>query len=140
MNASEQIDNLIANLSDWRGMIFANIRKIIKDADPEIVEESKWMGSPVWSHDGIVCVAIACKDKVKLTFEQGAHLADPDKLFNNGLEGKQWRTIDINKDDKINENSLKTLIIAAVEYNHAKVKVAAKPRATQHDAKEKSAK
>ena len=89
MNESELIDDLIANLTDWRGTTLAHIRRIIHDADPEIVEEWKWRGTPVWSHDGIVCLAKAFKDKVKLTFYPGAHLADPDKLFNNGLEGKQ---------------------------------------------------
>lgn len=98
------------------------------------------MGTPVWSHDGIVCVANAFKDKVKLTFYQGAHLADADNLFNNGLEGKQWRTIDIYKDDKINESSLKTLINAAVDYNHAKVKTANKPRGARGNQKKKPAK
>ena len=88
MNASDLIDDLIAKLTDWRGVTFTNIRKIIRGADPEIVEEWKWMGTPVWSHDGIVCIANAFKDKVKLTFYEGASLPDPDKLFNNGLEGK----------------------------------------------------
>jgi hypothetical protein len=129
INASELIDDLVANLTDWRGTTLANIRRIIHEADPEIVEEWKWMGAPVWSHDGIVCVANAFKDKVKLTFYLGAHLADPDKLFNNGLEGKQWRTIDIYKDDKINEGSLKTLIKSAVDFNRAKVETASKPHA-----------
>ena len=140
MQASELIDDLVANLTDWRGTMFANIRRIIHDADPEIIEEWKWMGTPVWSHDGIVCIANAFKDKVKLTFHQGAQLADPDKLFNNGLEGKQWRTIDIYKDDKINESSLKTLINSAVDHNRAKVKTANKPRATRRDVQKKPAK
>lgn len=140
MQASELIDDLVANLTDWRGSTFANIRRIIHDADPEIIEDWKWMGTPVWSHDGIVCVANAFKDKVKLTFHQGAHLADPDKLFNNGLEGKQWRTIDIYKDDKINESSLKTLILAAVDYNRAKAKPVSKPVGTRGNMKQKPAK
>ena len=110
MNASEQIDEYIAKLSDWRGTIIANIRKIVKDADSEIVEEWKWMGTPVWSDDGIVCLANAFKDKVKLTFLNGASLPDLDRIFNNGLEGKQWRIIDFHKGDKINEISLKALI------------------------------
>jgi hypothetical protein len=137
MQASEHIDDMVANITDWRGTTLANIRRIIHEADPEIVEEWKWMGAPVWSHDGIVCVANAFKDKVKLTFYQGALLADPDRLFNNGLEGKQWRTIDIYKDDKINEGSLKTLINSAVNYNRAKVKTANKPRATRRDVQKK---
>ncbi|MDR9459118.1 MAG: DUF1801 domain-containing protein [Dehalococcoidia bacterium] len=140
MQASEIIDDLVAKLTDWRGTMLANIRRIIHDADPEIIEEWKWRGTPIWSHDGIVCVANAFKDKVKLTFYQGAHLADPDKLFNNGLEGKQWRTIDIYKDDKINESSLKTLINSAVDHNRAKVKTANKPRATRRDVQKKPAK
>ena len=121
MSASEQKDKQDANLPDWRDTTVAKVRKIIKDADPEMVEEPKWMGSPAWSHDGIVCVAVTCKDKVKLTFDQGAHLADPDKLFNNGL-GKQWRTIDIHQNDKLDEKSLKTLVKAAVEHNQARAK------------------
>ena len=140
MNASEHIDDLIANLVDWRGPTFTNIRKIIHDADPAIVEEWKWMGTPVWSHGGIVCIANAFKDKVKLTFFQGASLADPDKFFNNGLEGKQWRTIDIYKDDKINESSLKILIRSAVDYNNAKVNTGNKPSGTRGTVKKKPAK
>jgi len=139
MQASELIDDLVANLTDWRGTTLANIRRIIHEADPEIVEEWKWMGTPAWSHDGIVCVANAFKDKVKLTFSQGAHLADPDKLFNSGLEGKQWRTIDIYKDDRINEGSLKTLINAAVDYNTAKVKTTNKSSGTRGKLKKKPA-
>lgn len=139
MNASEQIDELIAKLSDWRGVTIANIRKIIKDADPEIVEEWKWRGAPVWSHDGLVCLAVPFKDKVKLTFPQGAHLTDADKLFNNELEGKQWRAIDIYKDDKINEASLKTLIKAAVDYNTAKLKTTNKSSGTRGNLKKKPA-
>jgi hypothetical protein len=137
MNASESIDDLISKLPDWRGTTFAGIRKIIHDADPEIVEEWKWMGTPVWSHNGIVCLANAFKDKVKLTFYEGASLPDPDKLFNNGLEGKKWRTIDLYKDDKINENSLRILIRSAVEYNQAKAKP---PKKTSSNALRKSAK
>jgi hypothetical protein len=140
MQASELIDDLVAHLTDWRGTTFANIRRIIHDADPAIIEEWKWMGTPTWSHDGIVCIANAFKDKVKLTFYHGAHLTDPDKLFNNELEGKQWRTIDIHKDDNINEISLKTLINAAVDYNHAKVKTTNKPRAIRIDVQKKPAK
>ena len=97
------------------------------------------MGTPVWSHDGIVCIANAFKDKVKLTFNHGAHLADPDKLFNNELEGKQWRTIDIYKDDKINEGSLKTLIHTAVDYNTAQLKTTHKSSGTRGNLKKKPA-
>jgi len=138
MQPSELIDNYIASLTDWRGTTLANIRRIFHKADPEIVEEWKWMGSPVWSHDGIVCVANALKDKVKLTFNQGANCADPDKLFNNGLEGKQWRSIDIYKDDKINESSLKTSIKTAVEYNRACAITANKPHSTRENVKKQA--
>jgi len=120
MKPSKQIDQLIAGLNDWRGKMLANLRKIIHDADPKIVEEWKWMGSPVWSHGGIVCLANAFKDKVKLTFPEGASIADPDKLYNNGLEGKKWRTIDYFKDDKIKERELKDLVRSAVTHNLAK--------------------
>src|SRR5664280_2439868 len=137
MNASELIDDLIANLTDWRGITFASIRRIIHEADPDVVEEWKWMGTPVWSHDGIVCNANAFKDKVKLTFSQGASLADPDKLFNNGLAGKQWRTIDIHEGDTINEASLKALIREAIQYNHFKVPAAKRPRTTRANPKKK---
>ena len=116
----KQIDELIAGLNDWRGKMLANVRKIIHAADPEIIEEWKWMGSPCWSHDGLICVANAHKDKVKLTFSQGASLPDADKLFNAGLEGNKWRAIDLYEGDKINERSLKSLIRSAVAYNLAK--------------------
>ncbi|AKG53372.1 hypothetical protein DGWBC_0696 [Dehalogenimonas sp. WBC-2] len=122
MNASLIIDDIIANLADWRGIMFASIRRIIHDADSEIIEELKWMGTPVWSHNGIVCLAKAFKDKVKITFPNGASLSDPNKIFNAELGGKQWRAIDIYKDDKINENSLKMLIQSTVNYNSAKLK------------------
>ncbi len=120
MKPSGQIDQLIAGLDDWRGKTFADIRRIILEADPEIVEEWKWMGTPVWSHGGIVCIANAFKDKVKLTFYEGASIADPDKLYNNGLEGKKWRTIDYFKDDKIKERELNDLVRSAVAHNLAK--------------------
>ena len=119
MNPSERIDQLIAGLTDWRGKTLASIRKIILEADREIIEEWKWMGSPVWSHDGLISVANAHKDKVKLTFSQGASLPDPDKLFNAGLEGNRWRAIDFHEGDKINERALKNIIRAALAYNRA---------------------
>ncbi len=129
MNANEQIDDLIAKLADWRGVTLASFRRIIHDADPQIVEEWKWRGAPVFSDNGIVCVANAFKDKVKLTFYHGASLPDPDKLFNAELEGKQWRTIDLFKDGQINESSLKLLLRAAVKFNKAKAKPANKKKA-----------
>jgi hypothetical protein len=128
MDASKLIDNQIARLPDWRGVTFARIRKIIREADPEIVEELKWRGTPVWSHEGIVCLARAFKDKVKLTFPEGASLADPDKLFNSELEGKKWRAIDYYKDDKVRERELTSLVRAAVAHNLARVKTGAKAR------------
>jgi hypothetical protein len=121
-NPSERIDQLIAKLTDWRGKTLASIRKSILEADREIIEEWKWMGSPVWSRDGMIAVGNAHKDKVKLTFSHGASLPDPDKLFNAGLGGKVWRAIDIFEGDKINERALKTLIRAAVDYNQIKKK------------------
>jgi hypothetical protein len=130
MNPSECIDQLIAKLTDWRGKTFASIRKSILAADREIIEEWKWMGSPVWSRDGIIVLANAHKDKVKLTFSHGASLPDPDKLFNAGLGGKMWRAIDIFEGDKINERALKNLVRAAVDYNQIKLKKKA-PAGTQ---------
>jgi len=122
MNPSERIDQLIAGLTDWRGKMLASIRKTILAADREIIEEWKWMGSPVWSLDGIIAVGNAHKDKVKLTFSHGASLPDPDKLFNAGLEGKVWRSIDIFEGNKINASALKNLARAAVHYNLTKSK------------------
>jgi hypothetical protein len=122
MNPSERIDQLILGLTDWRGKTLASIRKIILAADREITEEWKWMGSPVWSHDGMIAVGNAHKDKVKLTFSHGASLPDPDKLFNAGLGGNAWRAIDLFEGDKINERALRDLIRAAVDYNQTKLK------------------
>jgi len=122
MNPSEKIDQLIAEITDWRGKTFAGVRKTILDADREIIEEWKWMGSPVWSRDGIIAVANAHKGKVKLTFDHGASLPDPDGLFNAGLEGNQRRAIDFFEGDEINERALKNLIRAAVAYNQSKLK------------------
>jgi hypothetical protein len=121
-NASAQIDQLIAGITDWRGKTFAGIRKCILAEDKEIVEEWKWMGSPVWSRDGMIAVANAHKGKVKLTFAHGAHLPDPDKLFNAGLEGNARRAIDFLESDRINERALKSLVRAAIEYNQTKLK------------------
>ncbi len=134
MNPSQRIDQLIANLTDWRGKTFASIRKSILEADREIIEEWKWMGSPVWSRDGIIAVANAHKGKVKLTFAHGARLPDPDKLFNAGLEGNARRAIDFFEGDKINERALKNLIRAAVDYNQTrkKKKAPAGSRANVH--------
>jgi hypothetical protein len=122
MNPSERIDNLIAGLLDWRGKTLASVRKIILEADPAIIEEWKWMGSPVWSRDGIIAVGNAHKEKVKLTFAHGASLPDPDKLFNAGFEGNTWRAIDVFEGDKINAPALKDLVRAAIDYNQSKAK------------------
>jgi hypothetical protein len=122
MNPSERIDQLIEVLKDWRGKTLATVRKTILDADREIIEEWKWMGSPVWSRDGMIAVGNAHKDKVKLTFSNGASLPDPDKLFNAGLGGNAWRAIDLFEGDKINDRALKNLVRAAVDYNQVKLK------------------
>jgi hypothetical protein len=131
MNPSDRIDQLIAETTDWRGKTLARVRKAILAADPGIVEEWKWMGSPVWSRDGIIAVGNAHKKHVKLTFANGASLTDPDKLFNAGLEGNKWRAIDFFEGDKVNERALKNLIRAAIDYNKSKVKKTppARPRA-----------
>ena len=121
-SASALIDEMIAELTDWRGKTLASVRKSILEADPEIIEEWKWMGSPVWSRDGIIAVGNAHKDKVKLTFAHGASLPDPDKFFNEGLGGNQWRATDLLEGDKINERALKNLVRAAVDYNQTKSK------------------
>lgn len=122
MNPSQQIDQLIAGLSDWRGKKLAAIRKSILETDPGIIEEWKWMGSPVWSRDGMIAVGNAHKDKVKLTFSHGASLADPDKLFNAGFGGKVWRAIDVFEGDEIDGQALKNLVRAAIDFNQAKSK------------------
>jgi len=122
LNPSERIDQLIAGLTDWRGKTLASIRKNILEADRQIIEEWKWMGSPVWSRDGMIAVGNAHKDKVKLTFSRGASLPDPDKLFNAGFKGNPWRAIDLFEGDKINERALKNLVRAAIDYNQIKLK------------------
>jgi hypothetical protein len=125
MNPSERIDDLIAGIEDWRGKTLADVRKAFLDADKEIVEEWKWMGSPTWYRDGIIAVANAHKEKVKVTFSHGAKLGDPDKLFNNGLGGSTWRAIDLLEGDKVNKTALKKLVKAAIAYNQAKGKKSA---------------
>ncbi|GJH14339.1 DUF1801 domain-containing protein [Caballeronia novacaledonica] len=122
MNPSERIDALIAGITDWRGEIFANVRKIILAADSGIVEEWKYMGSPVWYRDGMIAVANAHKGKVKLTFANGASLPDPEQLFNAGLEGNARRAIDFFEGDKIDTRALKNLVRAAIEFNQSKSK------------------
>ena len=114
---SQKIDDLISELDDWRHETFSELRRIIQEADPQVIEEWKWMGTPVWYHDGIIACANPLKDKVKITFQQGARLPDPNKLFNASLEGNQRRAIDFFEKDKINKRALKTLILAAISYN-----------------------
>ncbi len=135
MSPSQRIDELIAKLTDWRGKTLAGIRKSILEADREIIEEWKWMGSPVWSRDGMIAVGNAHKEKVKLTFSHGAKLADPDKLFNAGLDGNAWRAIDLYEGDKIDGRALKNLVRAAIAYNQSKLKKNAPARAKARKSK-----
>jgi hypothetical protein len=128
MTPSERIDRMIAELTDWRARTLAGVRKSFLAADREIVEEWKWMGSPVWSRDGIIAVANPHKGKVKVTFEHGAHLPDPEKLFNAGLEGNRRRAIDFLEGDKVNERALKALVRAAIAFNRSKAKKAPKAK------------
>lgn len=127
---SQKIDDYISELNDWRGKTLAELREVILDADSEMVEEWKWMGTPTWYHHGIIACANAHKGKVKITFDYGARIADPKKLFNAGLEGNQRRAIDLFEGDKIDKRALKALILAAIAFNVAK-KAAAKPKATR---------
>lgn len=122
MTPSQKIEKLIAAITDWRGKTFASVRKSILAADREIIEEWKWMGSPVWSRDGMIAVANAHKGKVKVTFAHGARLADPDKLFNAGLDGNARRAIDYLEGDKVDERALTSLVRAAIDYNQTKLK------------------
>ena len=128
MDAAERIDQLIADTADWRGERLAEVRKSILAADPSIIEEWKWMGSPVWSCDGMIAVANPHKGKVKLTFAHGAQLADPEKLFNAGLEGNARRAIDYLEGDMVNTAALTALVRAAITYNQTKLKKNAKAK------------
>ena len=119
-SASALIDEKITELGDWRGKMLARVRNIIHKADPEIVEEWKWMGTPVWSHGGIVCTGETYKNVVKMTFAKGAALQDPAGLFNSSLEGNVRRAIDIREGDKVDEAALKALVRAAVALNLAR--------------------
>jgi hypothetical protein len=119
---SQHIDARIKELGDWRGEMLARIRSIIKQADPEVIEEWKWRGVPVWEHDGIICTGETYKEVVKLTFARGASLPDPSRLFNSSLEGNMRRAIDIREGEKIDEQALKALIRAAVALNTSKKK------------------
>jgi hypothetical protein len=120
VDASKLIDQKIASLSDWRGELLQSLRQLIHEVDPTIVEEWKWMGTPVWNRDGIVCLANAHNHHVKVTFPKGAKLADPKRVFNAELEGKAWRAIDWSEGDAINVEGLKGLVRAAIALNGAK--------------------
>lgn len=125
---SRLIDDKIAGLGDWRGDMLGNLRGLIKQADPDIVEEVKWrkpsnpMGVPVWSHDGIICTGETYKDKVKLTFAEGASIEDPSRLFNSSLDGNQRRAIDLREGATLDETAFTALIRAAVTYNVSRIK------------------
>ena len=119
---SELIDARISELDDWRGEMLARLRALIKQADPDVVEEWKWRGTPVWSHDGIVCTGETYKNVVKMTFMKGAALEDPSGLFNTGLDGNTRRAIDFHEGDKIDEKALKALIRAAVTLNASRAR------------------
>jgi hypothetical protein len=123
---SQLIDGRIKELGDWRGKMLARLRTLVKEADPEVVEEWKWRGVPVWEHDGIICTGETYKSVVKLTFAKGATLEDPSVLFNSSLEGNTRRAIDFHEGEKINEKALKTLFRAAVTLNESKAKTKTK--------------
>jgi hypothetical protein len=127
-SASKLIDGRIKELSDWRGEMLSRIRSLIKEADPEVVEEWKWRGVPVWSHEGIICTGETYRSVVKMTFAHGASLKDPSGLFNSSLEGNTRRAIDFREGEKINEKALKALVRAAVAYNESKGKKKAPAR------------
>lgn len=120
--ASALIDERIRELADWRGETLAHVRQIIRQADPEVIEEWKWRGVPVWSHAGIICTGETYKQVVKMTFAKGASLDDPSKLFNSSLEGNTRRAIDIHEGEQIDEKALKALIQAAVALNTSRTK------------------
>src|SRR3954467_15462991 len=119
---SQLIDGRIKELGDWRGKKLSRIRALIKQADPEVVEEWKWRGVPVWSHDGLICTGETYKNVVKMTFAKGASLKDPSSLFNSSLEGNTRRAIDFREGETINEDALKTLVRAAVALNKSKAR------------------
>lgn len=122
MKPSEQIDQLIAGIADWRAKVLATIRRIMLGADPAVTEDWKWMGSPVWYCDGMVSLANPHRGKVKWTFVKGAHFADADRQFNAGLEGNEWRAIDIFENDRLNEAALRRLVKTAIAYNRSQLK------------------
>jgi hypothetical protein len=117
--ASELISNRIAELGDWRGATLSRMRKLIKEADPDVIEEWKWMGTPVWSHDGIICTGESYKSVVKLTFAKGASLKDPGHLFNSSLDGNVRRAIDIHEGEEVGKIAFKALVREALAANQA---------------------
>ena len=119
---SQLIDARIVELGDWRGKMLSRLRTVVKEADPEVVEEWKWRGVPVWSHDGLICTGDTYKNVVKMTFAKGAALKDPSSLFNSSLDGNTRRAIDFHQGDKISEEALKALVRAAVTLNKSKAK------------------
>ena len=119
-SASELISNRIAELGDWRGETLARVRKLIKEADPDVIEEWKWMGTPIWSHDGIICTGESYKNVVKLTFARGASLKDPARLFNSSLDGNARRAIDIHQGEEVDESAFKALVRQAVALNSSR--------------------
>ena len=119
---SQLIDARIKELGDWRGKMLSRLRTLVKEADPEVVEEWKWRGVPVWSHDGLICTGETYKNVVKMTFANGAALKDPSRLFNSSLDGNTRRAIDFHEGEKINEGALKNLVRAAIDYNQLKLK------------------
>src|SRR5256714_2619 len=116
---SELISKRIAGLGDWRGQTLRRMRRLIKEADPDVVEEWKWMGTPIWSHDGIICTGESYKGVVKLTFAKGASLKDPARLFNSSLDGKVRRAIDIHEGEEVDESAFKALVRQAVAFNRS---------------------
>jgi len=125
-SASKLIDKRIAELKDWRGVTLSRMRTLIKEADTDVIEEWKWMGTPVWSHDGIICTGESYKSIVKLTFAKGASLKDPAKLFNSSLDGNTRRAIDIHEGEEIDASAFKALIRAAIALNASAVKAKSK--------------
>jgi hypothetical protein len=132
---SQLIDARIEELGDWRGRMLSRLRSLVKEADPEVVEEWKWRGVPVWSHDGLICTGETYKNVVKMTFAQGAALNDPSGLFNSSLDGNTRRAIDFREGEKVDEEALKTLVRAAVTLNKSKTNRKATPKRTASEAK-----
>ena len=125
---SQLIDGRIKELGDWRGEMLSHLRNLVKEADPEVVEEWKWRGVPVWEHDGMICTGETYKSVVKVTFAKGASLEDPSGLFNSSLDGNTRRAIDVHEGEKINEKAFKALVLAAVALNQSKTKAKAKAK------------